>query len=407
MSIRIGWLLCVPIVAVYDFEQFLLDFWQVHIRRRDRVVYREREGALPPARPGRVAIVAVCPSPDSLPFTRNLLRALSGAGFYVLVVSSRRLPEAIAAMLATDCHHLIERAPVGRDFGSYKLGLAWLERKGTRLAAAEALILANDSLFYPKCFGAELERMLADPAEWQCLFENFEPHYHAQSFFLLFRRPVFTSAAFRGFWARYRPYSSRRYAIRHGEVVLSATLQKAEFIPKAAYSSTRLVERLLAGNPGWDLAQLAERSPAANWETRRQEIFASAARAAAAAALLNEQSGAAGAGLVPAASGPRNAPPPTETLANIERVHWAHRIGHSFENANPTHTGAIILHGLFGAPIKRDVCYRGTHDIFQVLRFASGFDEAEREAMDRDLRLRGLPVSMHGLRSILWLFGRI
>ncbi|MGH7040544.1 MAG: hypothetical protein ACREFY_00240, partial [Acetobacteraceae bacterium] len=136
------------IFRVYDFIQFLRDFWQVCIRRLHKVVLRERTGDLaPPADVSRAAIVAIYPSEASLPFTINLLRSLVTAGCYVLLISTRRLSDTASAQLLQHCHYLIERAAVGRDFGSYKLGLQWLEGAPERFRTVDTLVLANDSLF--------------------------------------------------------------------------------------------------------------------------------------------------------------------------------------------------------------------------------------------------------------------
>jgi hypothetical protein len=62
------------------------------------------------------------------------------------------------------------------------MGLDWLKLKG-KLDAAEFLALTNDSLFVPTPFSGRLQEFMRTSRSWYALFENFEHHYHTQSFF--------------------------------------------------------------------------------------------------------------------------------------------------------------------------------------------------------------------------------
>jgi len=402
------WLIGSAIVKFFDLSQFVRGLWQVHIRHLHEVALRDKSGNLPPPDGSRVAIVAIYPSDASLPFTLNLLRSLVGTGFYVVVISTRSLTESVTTKLADHCHHMIERLNVGQDFGSYQMGLRWLESNAAWLGVANVLILANDSLFYPRAFQAEVERMVADPYDWQALFENYEKHYHAGSFFLLFRRNIFTSPVFQRFWSSYHPYPSRVHAIDRGEVRLSTVLRKAGFICNPAYSSSRLVAALL--DKGLELSRIAELSPADRWDIARPQLFVAAAG-------LAETSAVREAG--PEWEEQRVEKHPVElqtsnvlramllAVRDAERTKWIYQIGRRFELSNPAHTAALLINALFTAPIKRDVCYRGAFDIFQIPHMAIGFDTDELTAMEQDLTRRGLPVSMGGLRRLLYQRGRI
>jgi len=358
----------------------------------------------------RVAVVAIYPSDSGLTFTVNLLNALIKANCYILVISSARLPKAMSASLLPCCHQLIERASVGRDFGSYRYGLQWIDRFPDRFRNLQTIVLANDSMFYPKSFDREVERMLADPAEWQCLFESYDIQLHAQSFFLVFGRSVFTSPAFRNFWARFRPYSSRVHAIHRGEVGLSRVLCRSGWACKATYTSSRIVSALLEHEEDMDLLWLGELSPSEEWDISRTKLFAAAAALMRNAAPEQEISTT---GCLSASAGSDREQ--QRLMSNkadfrpdiLERRKWIHRIGQRCELSNPTHSVALLVNVLFGGPIKRDVCYRGTLDIFQVVQHAAGFDAREREAMERDLVRRGLPASFRGIRRVLWRWGRL
>lgn len=329
----------------------------------------------PASTAGRYAVIAVYPSPESIPFTLNLLNALTSNGFWVLVVSTRPVDETNFSLLRRACHHLIERPNVGMDFGSYKLGIEWLEQNYSVYTAAETLVIANDSMFYPQRVTDDIAEMLDRPAAWQSLFENFQFHYHAQSFFLLFRSEVIQSEPFRRFWTEYLPYSSRLHAIHKGEVRLSKRLRKIGMTCEALYSLSRFASAL--EHCEFDLWQVAELSPG--------DEFRSVSRSTILRMLRLQH---------------------TYDL-HAALMAWRSTIAHYFETTNPTHVAALFCNHLFGAPLKRDICSRGPFDIYQVIRMAQGFDEAEKAAMSRDLRLRGRSVSRKGIQRVLWDRGRI
>lgn len=295
----------------------------------------------------RIAIVSAWPTEASARFAANLLRVLAERDFITLLVCTRPLVGVAEALLVPLSSEVIERPNTGRDFGSYHWGLAELAADAARLMAAELLLLANDSLYWPRGFGAELDRMLADPAPWQGLFENHQYHTHLGSFFQLFRRPVFAGEAFRRFWAAYRPSDVRRHVVNRGEVRLSAALRDAGLVPGVAFDAARLREALRAsplrldwlpdgGFPGLTFAELARRHGQAPLPASVTEDFVAA-----------------------------------------------------FARLNPTQVGALACHALFGAPLKRDLAWRGIFGVDRLLAAAGAFDASERAAMRADLEARG------------------
>ena len=381
----------------YDTFEYVRDVWAVNFRQRHRVVERETKGEQArPAEGLRVAIVALYPTSESLPFTKNLLRMLHSNGFFVLAISTRKLPDKVHASILLDCHHLIERVGVGRDFGSYKMGIAWIQRQESYFSGIETLLLANDSNFVPKAFEDEFKVMLQDQAEWQCLFENFEFHYHAQSFFLLFRKAVFSNPAFRSFWKNYRPYSSRRHSINQGEVKLSSVLRRAGYTAKARYNSTQIFNTITSRIKEQGVFRIAELSPSSGmWKGSRGKILDSLIKSATAnyeGAKPKDFDNDLTIGMTP---------------SSMELKRWPNVICHSAETMNPTHGLALIANNFLAAPIKRDVCYRGVFDIAQILLFAHGFSDAEMKAMAIDLNQRGLPASVTGIRRLFLKYGRI
>jgi rhamnan synthesis protein F len=362
--------LWLPYVWLYDLWLFAADLVAIHFRDEFTRLRSECAGA--PGDPGnvaRVAVVAIHPTDDSILFAQNLLVALTANGFYVLVVYNKPLSAAQRAAIVPHCHHLIERFSLGRDFGAYKRGLIWLEENG-KLSNADIVVLANDSMFYPSSFSETVSDMLPLSEDWVTLFENFQFHHHAQSFFLLFRRPVFESAGWRQFWRRYRPYSSRIYCIEKGEKGLTFALVKAGFFPHAVYNAVRVTAAL------------------------RSLTDAENTRSGGITELLLRLHGGSD---TPPQSHDRNRLI-EEAILNV---------GSLMHRRNPTHAAGIIINVSLMAPVKRDICFRGVYDLTEVVSYVRGFTEKELQAMTSDLRRKGFPAGMTGTRKALWAFSRI
>lgn len=330
----------------------------------------------------RVAVIAVYPTATSLPFTINLLVALRNAGFYILVLSSKRIAPEMANILLQNCDRLVERHPIGRDFGSYQMGLRLLKRRGA-FSQIHTLVLANDSMFYPGSFSSVVDELLRDPqSSWMGLFENYQCYPHTQSFFQVFRRDLVNSRSFQDFWLKYRPLSSRPHVIRKGEIALSRVLHRASFRPQIRYTSNYLLKtlcrRIVVGNELDPLRrvlhatlneQTEEQNHALNGAQRRQSLS--------------------------------KRPDPNE-LSELEL-----QLSIRIERRNPTHSVGLLANYLCGAPIKRDIAYRGTATIGQMLQLATGYSDAELSAMEADLRERGTPAMFRGLKRVLYNRGRI
>jgi hypothetical protein len=379
-------LLVRPFARMFDLVEYLRGIWQLGVLRLHKQDLRETEGSLTNTAAKQFAVVALYPSDDTLPFTLNLLDALMAANLWILVVSAREVSAAHLAEIKARSHHLIERANIGQDFGSYQVGIRWLEQH-RQLHSADVLILANDSMFYPEAFAAEVQMMFRKQSPWQSLFENFDHHYHAQSFFLLFRAAVLRSAAFWRFWTRYRPFPGRVHAIHRGEARLTQVLLRDGFVCDPAYSFRRLAEAL--ANAPLSLAQLAELMPIdEHWDVSRGAVYRSLAAPTHGSARPD--------------TGPRC--PDTEDRLWRD---WVPRIVDQFRSANPTQFAGLLCNRLFAAPLKRDICYRDIFAIDQTLREVTGFTEAEMAAMGRELQRRGLGSQLPLLRRVLYMEGRL
>lgn len=394
----------------YDFIQALVGYVHLALGRHNKI-YSSRSGNRPTdQKHSRAAVVAIYPNNDILPFLQNLFKALIAEDFFVLVVSTRRLNEVQSEAIIPFCHHVIERYPMGRDFGSYRIGLQWLEKQRS-LEDVDTMALINDSLFYPKSIRKTLRTALAEGADWTILYENFEYHYHAQSFFQLFKKPLFSSTAFTRFWKNYKPYSSRKHSIMKGEGGLTRVLCKAGFQPYALYASARIrrsvfkeifedrasnefnfIIRLSVGDGAYSaIKQYYEGDKYS--ESRRNDND-------------SEQLKREGNQIITVSA--------DRASSEFVATEIASRIGVLGESYNPTHMLGLLCNYLFGAPIKRDICYRefgetdrGMHSIADVVGLASGFEQAELKAMERDLRRKGVPAGIRGIRKVLHRAGRL
>jgi hypothetical protein len=385
------------VLFVNDIFELIRDNIQL-LRGLHKVVLSDKAGGLTEgASHARVAIVAMYAEDVSIPFVKNLLQALAAADFFILTVSTRRLSQRMTEEILPLCHRLIERSPVGRDFGSYQTGLQWVESRPS-LKSADTLALANDSLFYPPSISDILQDLLQQRGDWLALFENFQYHYHAQSFFQIFRAPVFRSSPFVGFWRNYRPLSSRKHSINKGEVGFSLALRRAGFLPIVRYTSNRIIEEFRRALGASDDHVPLRQVLYANLGPTYEGIIAGR-KGPTAASVPGKQPRNDASQQFDRERDPLVEP---EVISAIIR-HLSERI----ERHNPTHSIGLLANFLCRAPIKRDVCYRGIFTMGQVLDLATGYSASELAAMESDMRWRGTPAMFTGLKRILYDRGRI
>jgi hypothetical protein len=181
-------------------------------------------------------------SPFSLPgFTRNLIDAVARSRLNLVIVSNAQLHDTFRSTLLESCHLLVERVNLGRDFGAYKDGIAIIR---SRYSNIDRLIIMNDSMFF---FEKGLDHLIAaldGEDDFIGLTEVLEIHYHVQSFMLSFGRRVLYHEKFLNYWQKYRPISTRRWAIHKGEVGLTRRLTRAGFKPVVLYHGGQLLDHL-------------------------------------------------------------------------------------------------------------------------------------------------------------------
>jgi len=174
-------------------------------------------------------------------FTRTVIDAIQRRGLNLVISTNARITPGLREALLENACLLIERADLGRDFGGYKDGISIIQR---RFGTCDRLILLNDSLFY---FESGLDGLIAaldgeDDLIGMC--EDHHLYYHIQSFALSFGSRVLSHPRIRDYWRRYKPISTRRWAIGKGERDLTRRLVRAGFKPRIIYSAAGLRPRL-------------------------------------------------------------------------------------------------------------------------------------------------------------------
>jgi hypothetical protein len=381
--------------AFHNFRHHLRESWycfdfDLRERRNDAKALRVGKHLMPTAEfagaPAgaehrkRVAIVAMYPT-DSVTFSiLNLLTALRSTGFWILIVSTKPLEGAQRQLIIKNCNHLIERFPIGRDFGSYQLGLSWL-KENKKLENAEFLALTNDSLFYPASFSERLVDFMSEDRQWYALFECFEKHYHTQSFFQILRKEMFLSSAFESFWRSYKPYSSRKYAIDKGEVEFSRQMLGAGFQPHVMFNSARVCADVLVAlssepcDPGVIFALKCSMG---------HEYFQ----------IINRN---------------KNNPifvRDRKALDVAVAIDMINNLAYQIEERNPTQSIGLLCNVLYEAPIKRDIVYREIIETGVLLSQCRGFTMKEKALMSDDLRQKGRKISMKFSPRLLALYNR-
>jgi lipopolysaccharide biosynthesis protein len=124
---------------------------------------------------------------------------------------------------------VLSKDNTGYDFGMWQHAL---ER--TDLGGVDEIVLTNSSVFgpiYP--LGPIFRLMESDDCDFWGMTDNFEYRWHLQSYFLVFRRDVVRSEAFRTFFWSVLPYRSKGPVVLGYEVGLTSFLVDSGFRPGA------------------------------------------------------------------------------------------------------------------------------------------------------------------------------
>lgn len=134
------------------------------------------------------------------------------------------------------------------DFGSYRRGFEWAEENGM-LDDADELIFCNDSCYGPIC---PFENVFAEMAKKECDFwgmaKSHEMRTHLQSYFLVFKKNVFSSQCFKDYVHSFVKQDDFWGYVKNYETDFAGHLSEAGFT-FASYLDSSKYEGLNNGNP--------------------------------------------------------------------------------------------------------------------------------------------------------------
>ncbi len=155
-------------------------------------------------------------------YVQNALESLAEAGINVVVIVNHQLSDAQIAYFKKYASQIIIRDNTGFDIGGFKDATLHMKSLGLDI---NRVIYINDSIYFFKKGLTNLFKRLANSNADVCgAFENWEIHYHIQSFCFSVNGKTFDNPKFQQFWDEYLPVNSRLWAIRAGEVALSRTM---------------------------------------------------------------------------------------------------------------------------------------------------------------------------------------
>jgi glycosyltransferase involved in cell wall biosynthesis len=189
-----------------------------------------------------LAIVVLYPRAGVRESANRLIDSLVASNYSVLVVMNQSaLSDEWLSSLSSKPIEILTRPNIGRDFGAYKIGFKYAEKRGY-LSGTDNLLFANDSTLYGPQSTNFVTSMLKVDLPWQAMFVNYQFHTHAQSFFQVFAKDIFQEKSFSKFWHDYYPSELRHHAINRGEVGLSKIALALGFSPVAYVNAKSILE---------------------------------------------------------------------------------------------------------------------------------------------------------------------
>jgi lipopolysaccharide biosynthesis protein len=158
------------------------------------------------------------------------LEGLKRVSSYMIFVSTSRISESEISRVETICDRVMLRDNVGYDFMSWQMGIKAI----VSLADFDELVLCNDSVYgpiYP--LSSIFDAMTQKDCDFWGMTDSYQIAYHLQSYFLVFKKNLALSRAFRDFWDSVSLQKSKDDVIRKYEVGMTQTFVSAGFRPCA------------------------------------------------------------------------------------------------------------------------------------------------------------------------------
>lgn len=181
------------------------------------------------------------PKAQVRPYILFHLKALKEMGGSIHFVSNSPLPVSETQKLMPWVERILLRENTGLDFGMWKAGLEGLE-----MASYDEVVLTNSSVFGPlHPLPPIFEKMDSVSCDFWGMTESREVTAHLQTYFLVFRAKVLSSAAFLQFFRSVLPYRSKLHVVHAYELGLTAFLQEQGLRWASAFSNVHRLSPLV------------------------------------------------------------------------------------------------------------------------------------------------------------------
>lgn len=176
----------------------------------------------------RIAIFAFTGGSEGIAnYVAYYLRALRKVVDDIVFVAGKDLEESETERLSGIVSKIICHNQDVNRFSAYRIGYLWvLEHR--LLQEADELVLADDSCYGPVFpFERAFEEMNKKACDFWGMTDSYDTMYHLQSFFLVFKKNVFTSRAFHNLVSGF----ARQKDAHLNEEGFTVTLEEARFKP--------------------------------------------------------------------------------------------------------------------------------------------------------------------------------
>ncbi len=165
-------------------------------------------------------------------YVYHYLNELNKNAKLLVFISTSKLSDKDISRLSEYCSNIIIRPNIGYDFMSYKVGLESFNH-----TEFDEIVICNDSVYAPLF---SLEHIFNEMANcsvdfWGATDNNAYAH-HLQSYFIVFKKAVISSAAFKKFWQEVIVLPDKDSIIQKYEVGLSVLLMNNGFRFKPLYN---------------------------------------------------------------------------------------------------------------------------------------------------------------------------
>ena len=150
----------------------------------------------------------------------NYLESINNLEFDIIFVStSEKLDNIEINKIKFLCKKIIIKKNNGYDFGSWVVGLDSIRNN---ISLYDNLIICNDSVYAPLFNLADIfSKMNKRNCDFWGITDSYQHSYHLQSYFIFFKKTLFSSKFFWNFWDNYKLYNKKRNIIKNYEVNLT------------------------------------------------------------------------------------------------------------------------------------------------------------------------------------------